>query len=105
MRVMTYKPKPIDTSRVELPEDIRGLTERLAEQVHELWSRQKLADGWTYGPRRDDALRQHPDLVPYSKLTDMEKEYDRVTALGTIRTILALGYRITKGRPKRRSRS
>ncbi|MBI4348368.1 MAG: Ryanodine receptor Ryr [Elusimicrobia bacterium] len=100
---MTYKPKPIETSHVELPKSVRALTEKLAEQVHELWSTQKLADGWVWGPRRDDRRRRHPDLVPYAKLTEEEKEYDRVTALGTIKTILALGYRITKAR--RRSRS
>ena len=30
-----YKPNPIDTSKVELPEDLLELTERIAENVHE----------------------------------------------------------------------
>ena len=91
-----YEPKPTDTSRVVLPPDIVQLTELLAVQVHELWSTQRVADGWTYGPHRDDHRKQHPNLVPYSELTEPDREYDRITALGTIKTILALGYRITK---------
>ncbi len=97
-----YKPKPIDTSAVVLPPEIVQLTEMLAVQVHELWSTQRINDGWTWGPNRDDKRKRHPNLVPYSRLAEADKEYDRITALGTIKTILALGYRITK-RPKPRS--
>ena len=91
-----YEPKPVDVTNVELPKRILELTERLAEDVHDIWARQRIADGWTYGPRRDDRLKQHPNLVPYAQLTDPEKEYDRATALGTLKTILALGYRIER---------
>lgn len=100
-----YTPKPLDTKRVKIPGRLLELTERLAENVHELWAKQRVADGWSYGPRRDDALKQHPDLVPYAELPEADKEYDRITALGTIRTILALGYRIGEPRTvKPRSR-
>ena len=44
-----YKPRPIDTSHVKLPETIVRLTERLAENNHEIWAQQRLAQGWTYG--------------------------------------------------------
>ncbi|MBI5200551.1 MAG: Ryanodine receptor Ryr [Elusimicrobia bacterium] len=91
-----YQPKPIDTSGVTLPPEIVQLTEKLAIQVHELWSRQRIADGWTHGPHRDDVKKQHPNLVPYEELADADREYDRITALGTIKTILALGYTIAK---------
>lgn len=66
----------------------------MAEDVHDLWARQRLADGWTYGPRRDDRRKRHPNLVPYAALAEGDKEYDRITAMGTLKTILALGYRI-----------
>ena len=91
-----YEPKPIDASSVVVPERIIDLTERLAEDVHDIWARQRLTDGWSYGTRRDDRLKQHPNLVPYAELTESDKEYDRATALGAIKTILALGYRIER---------
>ncbi|MEW6249094.1 MAG: RyR domain-containing protein [Planctomycetota bacterium] len=98
---MTYEPRPIDTARVALPADLLELTERLAENAHDIWARQRLAEGWTYGPARDDARKQHPDLVPYADLTDAEKEYDRRAAMETLKAILALGYRIAA--PPRRA--
>jgi hypothetical protein len=93
---MTYEPQPIDTSRVVLPADLEALTELLARNAHENWAQQRLRDGWRHGPRRDDAKMEHPCLVPYEQLPETEKAYDRTTAMETVRTILALGYRVTK---------
>ena len=91
---MSYEPKPIDTSDVRLAEDLRKLTELLAKNAHDIWARQRMAEGWTYGPERDDAKRQHPCLVPYEHLPESEKEYDRNAAMETLKAILALGYKI-----------
>lgn len=91
-----YKPNPIDTSKIELPEDLLELTERIAENVHENWSVGRIADGWTYGETRDDEKKTTPCLVPYSQLSDSEKEYDRITALQTLKLVVALGYKIEK---------
>ena len=52
---MPYTPKPIDTSKISLSAGLIELTERLAENTHEVWSQERMAQGWTYGPKRDDA--------------------------------------------------
>lgn len=91
-----YTPKPIDTSKITLPEELLALTEKIAENVHEVWSAGRLADGWTYGEERNDAEKKHPCLVPYDQLTETEKDFDRNTAFETIKLIVALGYRIEK---------
>jgi ryanodine receptor 2 len=93
---MTYIPAPVDTEHVRLTDDIRELTELLAKNTHEVWARQRLADGWRYGPTRDDVRKEHPCLVPYEELSDAEKEYDRRTAVETLKLIVALGYRLEK---------
>ncbi len=93
---MNYQPAPIDASAVVLPAELQGLTERLAENAHDLWARQRFKEGWSWGPKRDDAAKKHPCLVPYAQLPESEKEYDRQAALGTLRAILGLGYRIEK---------
>ena len=98
---MDYRPAPRDTSGVRLPPDVLELTELLARNTHENWARQRLADGWRYGPRRDDAKKEHPSLVPYEALSESEKEYDRRTAMEALKTIVALGYRIEKLAPAR----
>lgn len=92
--VLTYQPTPIDTSHASLPEELEALTEKLARHTHDVWATRRMADGWTYGPRRDDEKKQHPDLVPYEDLPESEKEYDRRTAMETLKAIVALGYRI-----------
>lgn len=91
-----YKPNPIDTSGIQLPDDLLELTEKIAENVHENWSFGRISEGWTYGAVRDDKNKTTPCLVPYSELTESEKEYDRVTAIQTLKLIVALGYRIEK---------
>ena len=91
-----YKPKPIDTSGIELPPELLELTEKIAENVHENWAVGRIAGGWTYGETRNDELKTTPCLVPYSELSENEKEYDRVTALETLKLIVALGYEIKK---------
>ena len=93
---MNYQPAPIDASAVVLPPGLQGLTERLAENAHDLWAKQRFKEGWSWGPKRDDAAKKHSCLVPYAQLPESEKEYDRQAALGTLRAILALGYRIEK---------
>ena len=91
-----YIPHPVDTSQVNL-DDLQSLLEGLARNAHEIWAQQRLRDGWTYGAHRDDVKRTHPCLVPYENLSESEKEYDRVMVNETLKTILALGYRIVKG--------
>lgn len=96
---MQYQPKPIDTAKVVLPPELLGLIERLAENTHDVWAQQRLAEGWTYGPRRDDARKQHPCLAPYAELPEAEKEYDRAMALQALKAVVALGYRIERAGP------
>lgn len=91
-KMKTYTPKPIDLSDVELSEDLNDLREAIAENAHEIWAENRQAEGWTYGPRRDDQLKQTPDMVPYSQLPEGEKEYDREMAIKTIKLLIKLGY-------------
>ena len=91
-----YVPQPVDTSDVQLPQELSELVEKMAKNVHEVWAQSRISQGWTYGPERSDALKHHPCLVPYEELPEVEKAYDRDTALGTLRLICKLGFKITK---------
>lgn len=91
-----YTPKPIDTSKIALPEELTELTEKIAENVHDVWAEGRIKQGWTYGETRDDEKKQNPCLVPYFELPESEKEYDRNTALETVKLILSLGFTISK---------
>jgi RyR domain len=94
--ILKYEPQPLDTSQVELNEEIQKLTELLARHCHDVWATQRLTQGWRFGPHRNDAQKEHPCLVPYEDLPESEKEYDRNSALQILKAVIALGYRITK---------
>ena len=91
-----YTPEPVDTKDIILPEELLELTEKIAENVHDIWAKGRIADGWTYGEKRNDEKKTTPCLVEYSLLTESEKEYDRNTAIETLKLIVALGYKIEK---------
>jgi hypothetical protein len=80
----------------QIPKEINEIVELLAEHVHEIWMQGRIKQGWTYGPKRDDNKKQTPCLVPYEELPEEEKEYDRNTALETIKFLLEKGYSIKK---------
>ena len=96
MSAKDYRPEPMDTSKVDLPWEVEELTERLSRNAHVVWAQQRMAEGWRWGPQRDDVRKLHPSLVPYEQLPESEKEYDRGTAMQTVKAILALGFRISK---------
>src|SRR6266702_1098591 len=91
-----YTPKPKDTSAVKLADGLKELLEQLAENTHDVWARQRIAEGWRYGSSRNDLQKEHPNLVPYKQLPESEKDYDRNIALETIKLVQVLGYTIAR---------
>lgn len=89
-----YKPQPIDTSDVALPDNLMSLAEELAKNVHEVWAKSRIDQGWTFGEERNDENKKHPCLVPYEELSEEEKDYDRNTSQETLKLIVKLGYSI-----------
>lgn len=89
-----YNPQPINVEDIDLDANLEELTEAIAENAHDIWARARMDEGWTYGSVRNDELKQHPDLVPYSQLPDSEKEYDRIMAMNTLRLVRRLGFDI-----------
>lgn len=91
-----YNPKPVDTTNVTLPEELLALTEKIAENVHDVWAVGRIAEGWVYGEKKDAEMKTTPLLIPYDELPESEKEYDRNTAFETLKLIVKMGYRIEK---------
>ena len=91
-----YNPKPIDTSDIQLPDELSPLLETLAKPVHDTWAQERISEGWTYGEKRDDVQKKHPCLVAYEDLPESEKIYDRKTSAETLRLILKSGFRIER---------
>ena len=72
------------------------ILEESAKKVHESWFSGKIADGWKYGPERNDRIKEHPSLVPYEELSEQEKEYDRRTVITTLSFLIDNGFEIKR---------
>lgn len=91
-----YVPEPIDLTNVHLPDYLQALVEDMARNVHEVWAQTRIRQGWVYGDERNDVLKHHPCLVPYEDLPEEEKEYDRNTAMTTLKLIYKLGFKVDR---------
>ena len=83
-------------TKSQISPELIALIEMMAENVHNTWMQTRLAEGWKLGDYRNDVLKTHPSIIPYDKLPEEEKEYDRNTALETIKFIINNGYKIVK---------
>ena len=96
MNKTNYTPQPIDTTDVKLPKELELLVEQMSNNVHEVGAKSRISQGWKYGEQSNDELKTHPCLVPYEDLPEVEKDYDRNTATGTLKLILKLGFKISR---------
>ncbi|XP_067629181.1 ryanodine receptor isoform X7 [Eurosta solidaginis] len=92
MQANGYKPAPLDLSAVTLSPKLEELVDQLAENTHNLWARERIQQGWTYGLNEDSENHRSPHLVPYSKVDEAIKKANRDTASETVRTLLVYGY-------------
>ncbi|KAH9493479.1 Ryanodine receptor 2 [Dermatophagoides farinae] len=100
-----FVPKPVDTNEISLPSYIESVRDKLAENTHEVWSMNKIEQSWVYAETRDDIAKTHPCLTSFERLPLNEKKYDTTLALQTLKTIIAIGYRITVDKTPSRIKS
>lgn len=44
-----YKPQPLDLNSVVLTAKLEELVEKLAQNTHNVWAKERIKNGWTYG--------------------------------------------------------
>jgi hypothetical protein len=77
----SYDPEvPGSEDMARAAELLSDVVDAIARVNHDVWAAKRIADGWRYGPSRDDVGKLHPDLVAYEHLSEAEKTYDRETA-------------------------
>jgi len=91
---IAFTPQPVKTSHIVFPSHLENVRDRLAENIHELWSMNKIASGWRFGEFRDDSQKVHPCLTTFAMLPLSEKQYHTTTAMENLKSLLALGYHI-----------
>ncbi len=48
-------------------------------ESHDNWLLKKEQDGWKYGPKKDEELKEHPCCVPYDELSQEQKSKDYIS--------------------------
>ena len=86
-----YVPTPLDLDGIELSAEQSALVELLAENLHEVWARKRMNEGWKVGAL-DEKMKTHPDLRPYGQLSEEEKELDLANCRQFIRCVINAGY-------------
>ncbi|KTF91196.1 hypothetical protein cypCar_00000226 [Cyprinus carpio] len=87
-----YKPTPLDLSDVKMTPGQEVLVDKLAENAHNVWAKDRIKQGWTYGIQQDLKNRRNPRLVPYALLDERTKKSNRDSLREAIRTLVGYGY-------------
>jgi hypothetical protein len=48
------------------------------EELHDSWMAEKKSQGWVWGPAKDPENKQHPCMIPYADLPQMQRAKDRI---------------------------
>lgn len=68
--------------------------EKMAEAAHEVWMEGKVKAGWQYAPETDKAAKLHSCIIPYSQLSEADKDSDRDLVRGIPAILAKAGYEI-----------
>uniref|UniRef100_A0A8C9RP23 Ryanodine receptor 2 n=1 Tax=Scleropages formosus TaxID=113540 RepID=A0A8C9RP23_SCLFO len=89
-----YKPAPMDLSHIKLSSTQEAMVDKLAENAHNVWARDRIRQGWTYGIQQDVKNRRNPRLVPYALLDERTKKSNKDSLREAVRTLLGYGYNL-----------
>uniref|UniRef100_A0A3Q1CAK1 Ryanodine receptor 2 n=1 Tax=Amphiprion ocellaris TaxID=80972 RepID=A0A3Q1CAK1_AMPOC len=89
-----YKPAPLDLSHIKLTSTQEAMVDKLAENAHNVWARDRIRQGWTYGIQQDVKNRRNPRLVPYALLDERTKKSNKDSLREAVRTLLGYGYNL-----------
>lgn len=81
-----------EEQRESVTQGVIGILEgNTAEQSHQLWLDTKSAQGWSYGPVKDEATKTHPCFLPYEELPPEQKLKDHLFS-AIIKTFAGFAY-------------
>jgi hypothetical protein len=82
----------IAATQFTFPEDV---VELLGAREHDRWMQERIADGWTSGPKDADK-KTTPYLVPFAELPPEIAEYDRVLVREIPSLLAAVGLQVVR---------
>ena len=49
-----------------------------AENIHDVWMKNKMIDGWVYGEVKDAEKKTHPLICPFDEMNPIDKMKDQI---------------------------
>jgi hypothetical protein len=77
-------------------EEVSPVIEALAKAIHDVWYAARKAQDWRYGPQRSEEKKEHPLMLDFDELPEVDKERNRLTARVTHAKLLDVGFRIIR---------
>jgi len=68
--------------------------ETMAKMEHEQWVKQKFLQGWTYGEKKNNNKKTHPDLIEWDRLSSIAKKKDEHAVQAIPELLASKGFEI-----------
>ncbi|KAG7226578.1 hypothetical protein INR49_003735 [Caranx melampygus] len=92
--VEKVKSMKLSPTHIKLTSTQEAMVDKLAENAHNVWARDRIHQGWTYGIQQDVKSRRNPRLVPYTLLDERTKKSNKDSLREAVRTLLGYGYNL-----------
>lgn len=94
--VRPYVPHPEYVAHIRLPEEIAPLADMLAENAHDIWAKDRLAEAEKKRKNGEAVnLQKDPFMKPFHELSKQRRRTDYLSALNSIKLLYKLGFKIT----------
>lgn len=95
--IRPYIPHPEYVAHIQLPDSLAPLTEMLAENAHDIWAKDRLAEAEkAKGKKKAINPYDDPFMKPFAELANKDRKTDYTSALHTIKLLYKLGFVVKK---------
>ncbi len=94
--LLGYEIKRTTSSKISKVVFSQKEIEKLAELEHMRWMNERFLNGWKYGTKKDVEKKINPSLLPWTELSEEEKDKDRITIIKIPEYLLSCGFIIKK---------
>lgn len=97
LQAVGYGIKPLSDWEAASHQFSRSEIETMAQLEHDYWVQERQRKGWRFAPGHEDiANKTHPDILPWSQLSEDAKEKDRQPAIGLPKLLTRAGFQVYK---------
>jgi hypothetical protein len=68
----------------------------MAQMEHARWVAERVINGWTYGAKRNNPYKIHPNIAPWEQIDEGTRQYDYVLVKNMLKDLIAMGYTVVR---------